>query len=221
MRPRMRLPAARAVILLSQVCFTACLPYTVASTARPAEKDEVLTTATWYAIPNAVDVAGDSAAGPIYGADAEARFGLDDRSDVGVRLPSFSGVVLTYKRRLDGPTTDDGPAVAFMGGGGIVNLGAHAHVELTMIASGAEQMLTPYGGVRAMHVLPMSRGAATDSPTLGGFVGLRIGTRDRGISPEIGVYYDRSTLDLRKRDFIVVPAISVHGEDLLRALRPR
>jgi hypothetical protein len=97
------------------VLATGCLPYTVASTARPVGSGEVVRTATWYAIPNAVEL-DDTVAHPMYGIDGETRFGLDDRSDVGIRLPSFAGAVVTYKRRLDGPSATPRPALAVMGG---------------------------------------------------------------------------------------------------------
>ena len=62
---------------------------------------------------------------------------------------------------------------------------------------------------------PLSKGAVGDSPTAGGFLGLRIGTERFGVSPEVGVFYDRSALGLRSRDVIVVPAIVLHGTQLL------
>jgi hypothetical protein len=152
--------------------------------------------------------------------DAEARLGLDDRSDIGVRIPSFSGIVANYKRRLNGLSESPGPAVAMMIGGGIVNWGEHAHLEATLMASGAESdRFTAYGGLRAMQVIPLDRGAVKDNPTLGGFLGTRIGSRLAGISPEIGVFYDHSALHLHKGNILFVPAITLHG-DLVRLLRP-
>jgi hypothetical protein len=100
----------------------------------------------------------------------------------------------------------------------LINFGEHAHVELTLIASGREGKLTLYGGLRAMQVAPMSRGAVSDTPTLGGFLGLRIGRADMGVSPEVGVYYDRSALGLRRATVIVVPALSVHGDSWVRLI---
>ena len=38
------------------------------------------------------------------------------------------------------------------------------------------------------------------------------------VSPEVAVYYDRSALGIRDRNFIVVPAIAVHGEELIRLI---
>ena len=81
-----------------------------------------------------------------------------------------------------------------MVGGGLVNWGEHAHLEATLITSAAESRFTPYGGIRAMQVFPLNKGAVHDSPTLGGFIGARLGTRTAGISPELGVFYDNSAL---------------------------
>ena len=215
-----RIPGlASCAVVLSLA--SGCLPYTVGSTAQTTPAHQSETTTTWYSIPNAVDILGDSVATPIFGVDAEWRAGLDDRSDVGIRIPSGSGVVATYKRRLLGDASPKAAAVAVMGGAGLVNWGEHAHVELTMMGSGrTSHSLTPYGGIRVMQVAPLSRGAVHDSPTAGGFFGLRIGSAALGISPEVGVFYDRSALELRQRNFIVVPAISVHGDVLASLLGP-
>ena len=215
-------PVPRGAMCAAALCLaTGCLPYTVGSTAQTAPAHESQRTTTWYSIPNAVDILGDSVTAPIFGVDAEWRAGLDDRSDVGIRIPSGSGVVATYKRRLLGEAKPDAAALAVMGGAGLVNWGEHAHVELTVMGSGrTRRALTPYGGLRVMQVAPLARGAVHDSPTAGGFLGLRIGTSTFGISPEVGVFYDRSALDLRQRSVIVVPAISVHGDILDQLLAP-
>jgi hypothetical protein len=153
------------------------------------------------------------------GADIEVRFGIDDYSDIGIRIPSLSGAVVNYKRRLDGASDDPGVALAVMAGAGFVNMGEHALGELTFLISGDDKRVwVPYGGIRGMHVLPLSRYAVTDRPTIGGFLGIRIGESDFGVSPEIGFYYDPSALELRERRWIIVPAVSIHGDQLLQAL---
>jgi len=101
---------------------------------------------------------------------------------------------------------------------GFVNWGNHAHFEATLIASGHQSLLTPYGGLRLAQVVPLSRSARSDSPTAGGFFGLRIGKEELGVSAEVGVFYDRSALGVRSSDVIVVPALVLHGEKLLNAL---
>jgi hypothetical protein len=166
-----------------------------------------------YVVPSSFDDSLNARSYPRYGVDAEVRFGLDDHSDVGVRVPSFSGIVANYKRRLNGVSNAPGAATAIMVGGGLINWGDHAHMEATLITSAADNdRFTPYGGIRAMQVIPISRGAVHDSPTLGGFVGARIGTLAAGISPEIGVFYDNSALRIRKGNFLFVPAITLHGD---------
>ena len=198
---------------------TGCLPYTVGSTARPAPKGTLERTATVYSIPGAVELDFDSTSMPLVGVDLELRYGINEYSDVGLRFPSASGMVVNYKRRLNGRSAADGAALAVMAGGGFVNLGEHAQFELTFLASGQDkETLTPYGGLRSMYVVPLTRYAVSDRPTLGGFLGVRLGTTDLGISPEVGVYYDPSALELRERRWIFVPAVSVHGSTLLRGI---
>jgi hypothetical protein len=166
-----------------------------------------------YVVPNSLDDSANNRAYPRYGIDPEFRFGLDERSDIGVRAPSFSGIVVNYKRRLDGASQAPGRATALMVGGGLVNWGEHAHLEATLITSAEESdRITPYGGIRAMQVIPINKGAVHDSPTLGAFLGTRIGSLTAGISPEIGVFYDRSALRIRKGSVLIVPAITVHGD---------
>ena len=207
---------ARGAILLPLLSLAGCLPYTVGTTAATVERGETTRTISHYFIPDAVELLGDSVSSALYGMDMEVRYGLDDRSDVGVRIPSGSGLVVNYKRRLGAPYTKGASGLAFVSGAGIVNWGEHAHLEASLLASGRESArATVYGGLRVMQVIPISSGAPHDSPTAGGFLGVRIGTADRGFSPEIGVFYDRSTLDLRRTSVIFVPAVSFHG-DILR-----
>lgn len=198
---------------LSIVYTAACIPLTVGSTAQPVPVGTTSHSATVYVVPNSVDDSVDNRSFPRYGVDAEVRFGLDDHSDIGVRIPSFSGIVANYKRRLNGVSQAPGPATAIMVGGGLVNWGDHAHLEATLITSAADNdRFTPYGGIRAMQVIPINKGAVHDSPTLGGFLGARIGTLTAGISPEIGIFYDHSALQLHKGNILFVPAITIHGD---------
>jgi hypothetical protein len=195
---------AMPVLLLS-----GCIPFTVGSTARPVAPGESMRSMSFYSVPNSFEGLDSGKSYPRAGVDAEMRYGLDDRSDIGLRLPSYSGAIINYKRRLNGATADPGVAVAVLGGAGLVNLGDHAHFELSFIASGEENQFTPYGGIRAMQVIPISQGAVKDSPTLGGFFGIRIGAHDFAISPEIGVFHDRSALGIRKGSIIVIPSITM------------
>jgi hypothetical protein len=124
--------------------------------------------------------------------------------------------VLDYKRRLTGLDDPAAPGVALLVGGGVVNAGDHALGMLGLVASGRQNdRLTPYGGFKAMHVLPLTEEAVRDDPTIGIFAGLRIGSERLGVSPEVAVFYDRSALGLRDRNVIVVPSFTFHGNELL------
>jgi hypothetical protein len=205
------MPIRSTVTLFALTMVTGCLPYTVGSTAQTLPPDTTRRTAMVYFIPDAVDLTGDdSIAAPMRGVDLEFRRGLTDRSDIGVRFPSGSGAVVTYKRRLAGTSAPESGAVSFMTGGGFVNFAEHGEVELTMMASGKESSpVTPYGGLRTMQVIPLSRTAVHDEPTAGGFVGLRIVVGDLEVKPELGVYYDPSALGIRSTNYIVVPAFGL------------
>lgn len=206
---------------LNAVFSAACIPLTVGSTATPVPVGTTVRSMSVYTVPNSFteETRGDRAL-PRFGADPEVRFGIDERSDVGVRSPSFSGIVANYKRRLNGTSSAPGAPLSLMIGGGLVNWGDHLHFEATLMTSAEEkETFTPYTGLRAMQVIPINRGAVHDSPTVGGFLGARLGTQTAGISPEIGVFYDRSALGIRKGSLMIVPAITVHG-DFARFLLP-
>ncbi len=202
----------RIAAALSIVYTAGCIPLTVGSTARPVPPGEIVSATSMYVVPNSYhDSTSDRSLSRV-GIDAEVRLGLDDRSDIGVRIPSASGVVVNYKRRLNGASDAPGTALALMVGGGVLNMGDHAHLEATFIASAEDNnRLTPFGGIRAMQVFPINRGAVHDSPTIGAFFGTRIGSLTAGISPEIGVFYDRSALGIRNGTVLIVPAITLHG----------
>ena len=212
---------ARALVAAATVLLGACIPYSVGSTAEPVAPGQVVSSGSLYFVPAAVELRVDSTrrSTSYMAADAEVRYGLDDRSDIGLRIPGTSGLVGTYQRRLSGSARTRA-VTAVRVGAGLVNLGNHALIEATFLASGRERaVVTPYGGVRAMHVLPLNSLAVSDEPTIGLFAGARIGTRERGFSPEIGVFHDPPALGLRSSRLIVVPSITVHGSDLLRGLR--
>jgi len=210
----------RIGVALSIVHTVGCIPLTVGSTAQPVPVGTTVQSMSMYVVPNSFNDSVNKRAYPRYGVDPEVRFGLDEHSDIGVRIPSFSGVVANYKRRLNGVSQAPGTATAIMVGGGLVNWGDHAHFEATLITSAEDnERFTPYGGIRAMQVIPINKGAVHDSPTLGGFLGARIGTLTAGISPELGIFHDHSALRIRKGNVLFVPAITVHG-DIAQFLRP-
>jgi hypothetical protein len=198
-------------LLITPLLLTSCISYSVGTTARPIPKDEFQRSVVVYFVPNGIEPGGDGSDSLAYAStDWEGRWGLSDRADVGLRVPP-GGVIINYKRLLNGPNNPDRLAVSSLLGTGIVNFGNHAFVEAGLIASGSEDGSVPYGGVRAMHVLPISTGAVTDTPTAGVFGGmrLRIGT-NFSLSPELGIYYDESALELRKRNIIFIPGITFH-----------
>lgn len=82
-----------------------CIPYTVGSTAQTVPAGETTRAAIVYYIPDAIDLSGDSVAAPMRGTDLELRYGLDDKSDIGFRIPAYSDAVITYKRRLAGTSS--------------------------------------------------------------------------------------------------------------------
>src|SRR5207247_10486393 len=131
---------------------TACVPMTLATTAQPVPQGETAPVLIWYSITNGIEVMRDSGSIAWLGIDAEGRVGVSDRADVGVRIPSGSGIVVTYKYRLSKNADHRASAIAIMGGGGFGNWGNHAHLETTLIASGHQSLLTPYGGLRLATV---------------------------------------------------------------------
>lgn len=196
-----------------------CLPYAAGGTAQPVPPGQRTEGFSLYAIPGGVENHIDSTSINLISADPEVRWGITEGTDVGVRLPSFSGFVVTLKRRFGSDGDTARAAVAIEPGIGIVNFGEHALVQLSLFASAKQRAtLTPYGGLRVMQVAPIGRYAVADSPTSGGFFGVRFGTTDYGVSPELAIYYDRSALEIRTRSVIFVPSVTLHGREVMRFL---
>jgi hypothetical protein len=194
---------------LALLPLTACLPYTVGSSAQTIPANESSHSSSFYFVPNAFKAADDSRGAPMAGVDYEWRHGLDARSDVAFRLLP-GGVTSSYKRRISADTSHAGGARAFALGVGIVNGGEHFLMEGTLMASGREDAaVTPYGGVRAMQVIPISAGAVSDQPTIGVFGGAQIGNQWFSVRPELGVFYDHSALGVRQSNLLIVPAITL------------
>ena len=205
----------------------ACIPYAVGTTAMPVPRDSTVPALMVSAMP-AFAPFDSTRAAPWIWADAELRRGIDSVSDFGLRAVNmYTGVVVNYKRLLT--RTNEPALIAVMPGLGIINGGEHAHFELTLLASGRESRLrngraertpiVPYGGLRIMQVAPLNADAVHDEATMGGFVGVRFGRATMGISPEVGVFHDRSALGMRTSSVVVVPTITIHGNELLERLR--
>jgi hypothetical protein len=83
----------------------------------------------------------------------------------------------------------------------------------------------PFGGLRAIQVIPIAYGAVHDRPTIGAFGGAQLGDRSFTVRPELGIFYDHSALGIRRADVIFVPAITIQRrrrrEDDFRLGRPR
>jgi hypothetical protein len=210
----------RIHLLLAPLLLGGCIPYSTGTTAATVAPGTVAPSTAVYFVPGGIEtLTVDSVGGSLIGIDIEARFGLDEHSDVGVRAPGVVGLVLDYKRRVTGLRDPDAPGLAVIVGGGVVNAGEHAIITGALVGSGRRsERLTPYGGFKAMHVLPLTEEAVDDDPTLGVFAGVRIGTERLGVSPEIAVFHDRSALGLRDNEVIVVPSFTIHGSGLLDAL---
>ena len=201
-----------------------CIPYATGTTAATVPRGTVVPAVAVYFVPGGIETLNGDSAGnaSLIGIDAEARMGIDARSDLGIRAPGAAGVVLDYKRRLTALDDPDAPGMAVLLGGGVVNLGEHALLSAAFVASGRRSdRWTPYGGFKAMKVWPLVEGAVHDEPTLGVFGGFRIGSERLGVSPELGVFYDRSALGLRTSDVIIVPSFTFHGDQLIDALLGR
>lgn len=219
MRILRHFPALAALLMAG-----ACIPYATGTTALTTPPGEMEPSASFYFIPGGLErwTETDSTGGSYFGIDSEFRIGLDERSDLGIRAAGWVGLVVNYKHRIDGWPGSDGPALSYMVGTGVVNAGEHAYLEASLLGSGRRPEgvagVTPYGGLKVMQVIPLTREAVSDDPTAGLFAGLRIGTSAFAISPEIAVFYDRSALELRDRNWIVVPSFTFHGDELVQRL---
>ena len=188
--------------------FTSCLPYAMGSTAATTRPNE-LAASTIVSAVRLSDSSYTSSQRPsalMY--DLEFRTGIDDRSDMGLRITSFTGVVGSYKRRLLGDETRGG--LAFQVEGGVVNTADHIMGGISLVGSGNEYALvSAFGGLRVLAVAPIVAGAVRDQATIGGFLGARLDFLNFNAFPEMGVFYDRSALNLRKTSVLFIPSISI------------
>jgi hypothetical protein len=224
--PTRSLPAARpdrlrhvamsaAAMAAASLLLTGCISYTVGQGADTAPRGEQVFSTSINVVPGTLR-GGDSVLTPSTrrpSVDSEMRFGIDDRSDIGVRIATYSGFMLTYKRQLGRPDVsptqpENRMRSAFMLGTGILNAGEHAGFEGTLITSGpwtaAGQL---YGAARIIQVLPITSSARKDEPSVGFAIGHLFGTKTSSIGAEMGVYYDRSTLGLNSNRILVIPSL--------------
>ena len=211
-----------AISLLRSTCLagallaltTGCISYTVGMGAETTPAGERTTTNSVNVVPGTLRGESDENTLSIRrpSVDTDFRFGIDDRSDIGLRVATYSGFMLTWKRQLgridSSATPENRRRTALMLGGGLVNLGAHAGFEATLITSGKWTSTGQwYGALRAIQVVPLSPEAPHDDPVVGISVGHLFGDRNGSIGPEIGVYYDRSVLGLNTNRIIFVPSL--------------
>lgn len=195
-----------------------CIPYAVGATARPAPQNETRIAVSGFAVPAKYIMEPDTRTSLRPGVDIEARRGISPQSDIGIRFPSLDGIIISYKRRLDGPSDKTGPGIAVQVGGGLVHETTYGEFEGTIIASGGEEgRFTPYGGLRGVYTIAMGQTSVRDDPVYGGFVGMRWGSRMASISTELGAFresdtYRMTTTGLANDDkvLLLVPSITLH-----------
>jgi hypothetical protein len=214
MLSRMRMCGAMMVVLL-----TGCISYTVGQGAETTAPGERSYSSSMNLVPGTLSDRDSSASTRRPSVDSDFRFGVDDRTDIGFRIATYSGFMVTWKRQLSRPDSskfiENRTRTSIMLGGGFVNAGEHAAAEATLISSSKWSAAGQwYGALRAIQVFPITSSARRDDPVLGVAVGHLFGTADKSIGPELGVFYDRSTLGLNNRRILVIPSLVMRGQSL-------
>jgi hypothetical protein len=70
-----------------------------------------------------------------------------------------------------------------------------------------------------MGVLPFRSDGDWKEPTTGAFFGVRLRDLDLVFMPEVGVFYDRSALNRRSRNWVIVPGFTVASRPTRRRVR--
>ena len=208
---------ALSALLASGAALAGCaVPYNVGQTARTTPPGVVVPDATFqYASADRLRERDDGD-GPAVLLSNGVRLGLDEYSDIGLRVVGL-GAVVTYGRRLQGIPGSDAGTTLLAGGGILLGDGGHAHAEVSVVTSATPiNEFVPYGGVRAQYLGPFGSDNET-AAALGVFGGLRFGEPDLAIAPEIGIFYSPSAR-FGESDWIVAPSVTVRGSGLLRAL---
>jgi hypothetical protein len=201
--------------LVTAICalLTGCISYTVGQGAETASVGKQVYSSSVSVVPGTLD---DSTPTRRPSVDTELRYGVNPRTDIGLRIATWSGFMVTWKRQLtraDSSTKQENRArTSIMLGGGVLNMGEHAGLEATLISSGKwSQYGQLYGAIRAVQVIPITSTARSDDPVIGAAVGYLLGNREYSIGPELGVYYDRSVLGLNTNRILVIPSVVVRG----------
>lgn len=206
-------PSRRLVSLPLLACalLTGCISYTVGQGAETAPAGQRVSSSSISVVPGTLE---DSLPTRRPSVDTEVRYGVGPRTDIGFRIATWSGFMVTWKQQLtraDSSAQQENRArTSIMLGGGILNMGEHAGLEATLISSGKWSHYGQlYGAIRLAQVLPITRTARQDDPVIGASVGYLLGDRAYSIGPELGIYYDRSVLGLNTNRILVIPSVVV------------
>jgi hypothetical protein len=207
------------LILFANTALTGCISYTVGQSAETTAMGERSASSSINLVNGTLKSNSDTISTTRPSVDNEMRFGIDNRSDIGLRVTSFSGFMVSWKRQLSRPDSsrfiENRSRTSLMLGGGVLNLASHAALEATLITSGPWSTAGQwYSAARVIQVAPIRSGAKNDDPTFGVVMGYLFGNREQSVGPEIGVYYDRSVLGLNKNRVLVIPSIVIRGDGL-------
>ena len=204
--------------LIAPLCalLTGCISYTVGQGAETAQVGKRVSSSSVSVVPGTLN---DSTPTRRPSIDTEVRYGVNPRTDIGFRIATWSGFMVTWKRQLTRADTstmlENRARTSIMLGGGVLNMGEHAGFEATLISSGKwTQQGQLYGAIRVVQVVPITNTARSDDPVIGASVGYLIGNREYSIGPELGVYYDRSVLGLNTNRILVIPSVVVRRTGL-------
>jgi hypothetical protein len=205
--------------MMMVVLLTGCISYTVGQGAETTAPGERSYSSSLNLVPGTLSRFDSSASTRRPSVDTDLRFGVDAQSDVGFRIATYSGFMLTWKRQLTRADSSKRPEnrarTSLMLGGGLVNAGEHLATEATLISSSKWSSAGQwYGAVRAIQVYPITSSAVSDDPVVGVAFGHLFGDPERSIGPEIGIFYDRSVLGLNNRRILVIPSLVVRGQAL-------
>ena len=205
--------AGCAFVMTMLLLASGCLPYTTGRTAATTPREQIDVTVSTYVVTPGLKLTEEVDV-PAFGVDLEARYGIDDWSDLGFRVTGISGLAVTYKRQLQERRPAVAPITSLEVGGGFVNGGDYGLVQAMLITSTREALpVAPYFGIRSLATTPFVRGDSSflkRQVSIGGFAGARLRSRDFSIIPEIGVFYSPLP-ELRRGKWIAVPSISFSG----------
>ena len=205
---------------------TGCISYTVGQGAETAPIGERTASSSVAWVPGTIGDRENRVRTTRPSLDSEVRFGVDEQTDIGFRVASYTGFMVTWKRQLNRPDVAAEPEnrarMAVMLGAGLLNAAEHAGFEATLIGSSKWSSSGQwYGALRAIQVAPLSSTAKQDDPAVGISIGHLFGDQQSSFGPELGVYYDRSVLGLNSSRILVVPSFVLRRGGVARRGRRR